>query len=314
MTTTSKQPRNAIESARRTIELELRAVEQLQHRIDESFTHAVELLSAVKGRVIVSGMGKSGHIGNKIAATLASTGTPAQFVHPAEACHGDMGMITRSDAALLPLLKRLGLPIVAMTGNPDSTLARAADAHLNISVDEEACPLDLAPTASTTANLVMGDALAIAMLEQSGFTAEDFAFTHPGGALGRRLLTRVSDVLVTGSDIPKVSLTMSLADALMEISAKGLGMSTVVDDNDRLLGIFTDGDLRRALEQDYDLRKTQVEAVMSKGAKTISADALAAEAVARMEADSISALVVTDENDRVAGVVQLLALLRAGVV
>ena len=328
MTTTSKQPRNAIESARRTIELELRAVEQLQHRIDESFTHAVELLSAVKGRVIVSGMGKSGHIGNKIAATLASTGTPAQFVHPAEACHGDMGMITRSDAALLmsnsgttaeitallPLLKRLGLPIVAMTGNPDSTLARAADAHLNISVDEEACPLDLAPTASTTANLVMGDALAIAMLEQSGFTAEDFAFTHPGGALGRRLLTRVSDVLVTGSDIPKVSLTMSLADALMEISAKGLGMSTVVDNNDRLLGIFTDGDLRRALEQDYDLRKTQVEAVMSKGAKTISADALAAEAVARMEADSISALVVTDENERVAGVVQLLALLRAGIV
>ena len=289
---TVKPVRSAIESAQRTIAIELQAVAALQQRIDDQFAKAVALLAAVEGRVIVSGMGKSGHIGSKIAATLASTGTPAQFVHPAEACHGDMGMITRSDAALLmsnsgttseitallPLLKRLGIPIVAMTGSDESTLARAADVHLNIGVEEEACPLDLAPTASTTANLVMGDALAIALLEQGGFTAEDFAFTHPGGALGRRLLTRVADVLVEGDNVPKITKDTSLADALMEISAKGLGMSTVVDDDDHLLGIFTDGDLRRALEQRHDLNSTQVGTVMSTGAKTINTDALAAEA------------------------------------
>ena len=328
MTSDSNSPRSAIESAKRTIAIERQAVEQLEHRIDDSFSKAVDLLASVDGRVIVSGMGKSGHIGNKIAATLASTGTPAQFVHPAEARHGDMGMVTRSDAALLmsnsgttseittllPLLKRLGIPIVAMTGNANSTLATAADVHLNIGVPEEACPLDLAPTASTTANLVMGDALAIALLEQRGFTAEDFAFTHPGGALGRRLLTRVSDVLVTGNDVPRVTMETSLADALMEISAKGLGMSTVIDAKGHLLGIFTDGDLRRALEQNHDLSTTQVGAVMSAGAKTIDADALAAEAVTRMENDSISALIVVDEGNRVTGVVQLLALLKAGIV
>ena len=212
------------------------------------------------------------------------------------------------------LLKRLGVPIVAMTGNANSTLATTADVHLNIGVPEEACPLDLAPTASTTANLVMGDALAIALLEQRGFTAEDFAFTHPGGALGRRLLTRVSDVLVSGSDVPRVTTDTSLADALMEISAKGLGMSTVIDANGHLLGIFTDGDLRRALEQKHDLSTTQVGTVMSAGAKTIDADALAAEAVTRMENDSISALIVVDKGNRVTGVVQLLALLKAGIV
>ena len=328
MTSDSNSPRSAIESALRTIAIERQAVEQLEQRIDDSFSSAVNLLASVEGRVIVSGMGKSGHIGNKIAATLASTGTPAQFVHPAEACHGDMGMITRSDAALLmsnsgttseitallPLLKRLGIPIIAMTGNETSTLATAADVHLNISVSEEACPLDLAPTASTTANLVMGDALAIALLEQRGFTAEDFAFTHPGGALGRRLLTRVSDVLVTGDDVPRVKTDTSLADALMEISAKGLGMSTVIDENGHLLGIFTDGDLRRALEQNRDLNATQVGNVMSSGAKTIDANALAAEAVTRMENDSISALIVVDQHSKVIGVVQLLALLKAGIV
>lgn len=328
MTSDSNSPRSAIESARRTIAIERQAVEQLEQRIDDSFSSAVNLLASVEGRVIVSGMGKSGHIGNKIAATLASTGTPAQFVHPAEACHGDMGMITRSDAALLmsnsgttseitallPLLKRLSIPIIAMTGNETSTLATAADVHLNISVSEEACPLDLAPTASTTANMVMGDALAIALLEQRGFTAEDFAFTHPGGALGRRLLTRVSDVLVTGDDVPRVKMDSSLADALMEISAKGLGMSTVIDGNGHLLGIFTDGDLRRALEQNRDLKATQVGNVMSSGAKTIDANALAAEAVTRMENDSISALIVVDEHSKVIGVVQLLALLKAGIV
>ena len=328
MTSDSNSPRSAIESARRTIAIERQAVEQLEHRIDDSFSKAVDLLASVDGRVIVSGMGKSGHIGNKIAATLASTGTPAQFVHPAEAYHGDMGMVTRSDAALLmsnsgttseitallPLLKRLGIPIIAMTGNASSTLATAADVYLNRGVSEEACPLDLAPTASTTANLVMGDALAIALLEQRGFTAEDFAFTHPGGALGRRLLTRVSDVLVTGNDVPRVTTGTSLADALMEISAKGLGMSTVIDGNGHLLGIFTDGDLRRALEQNHDLSTTQVGSVMSSGAKTIDANALAAEAVTRMENDSISALIVVDEHSKVTGVVQLLALLKAGVV
>jgi arabinose-5-phosphate isomerase len=328
VTSDSNSPRSAIESARRTIAIERQAVEQLEHRIDDSFSKAVDLLASVDGRVIVSGMGKSGHIGNKIAATLASTGTPAQFVHPAEAYHGDMGMVTRSDAALLmsnsgttseitallPLLKRLGIPIIAMTGNASSTLASAADVHLNIGVSEEACPLDLAPTASTTANLVMGDALAIALLEQRGFTAEDFAFTHPGGALGRRLLTRVSDVLVTGNDVPRVTTGTSLADALMEISAKGLGMSTVIDGNGHLLGIFTDGDLRRALEQNHDLSTTSVGSVMSSGAKTIEANALAAEAVTRMENDSISALIVVDEHSKVTGVVQLLALLKAGVV
>ncbi len=328
MTSDSNSPRSAIESARRTIAIERQAVEQLEHRIDDSFSKAVDLLASVDGRVIVSGMGKSGHIGNKIAATLASTGTPAQFVHPAEAYHGDMGMVTRSDAALLmsnsgttseitallPLLKRLGIPIIAMTGNAISTLATAADVHLNVGVSEEACPLDLAPTASTTANLVMGDALAIALLEQRGFTAEDFAFTHPGGALGRRLLTRVSDVLVTGNDVPRVTTDTSLADALMEISAKGLGMSTVIDGNGHLLGIFTDGDLRRALEQNHDLSTTQVGSVMSSGAKTIDANALAAEAVTRMENDSISALIVVDEHSKVTGVVQLLALLKAGIV
>ena len=328
MTSENNSSRSAIESARRTIAIERRAIEQLDQRIDESFSKAVHLLGSVDGRVIVSGMGKSGHIGNKIAATLASTGTPAQFVHPAEACHGDMGMITRSDSALLmsnsgstseitallPMLKRLGIPIVAMTGNDSSTLATAADVHLNISVPEEACPLDLAPTASTTANLVMGDALAIALLEQRGFTVEDFAFTHPGGALGRRLLTRVSDVLVTGNDVPRVTTDTSLADALMEISAKGLGMSTVIDGNGHLLGIFTDGDLRRALEQNHDLSTTQVGSVMSPGAKTIDANSLAAEAVTRMENDSISALIVVDEHNKVTGVVQLLALLKPGIV
>ena len=327
MTSDSNSPKSALESAKRTIAIERQAVEQLELRIDDSFSKAVDLLAAAEGRVIVSGMGKSGHIGNKIAATLASTGTPAQFVHPAEACHGDMGMVTRSDAALLmsnsgttseltallPLLKRLGIPIVVMTGNDTSTLATAADVHLDISVSEEACPLDLAPTASTTANLVMGDALAIALLEQRGFTAEDFAFTHPGGALGRRLLTRVRDVLVTGDDIPRVATNTSLADALIEISAKGFGMSTVIDSNEHLLGIFTDGDLRRALEQDHDLSATQVGTVMSLGAKTIDADALAAEAVARMENDSISALIVVDEQNKVRGIVQLLALLKAGI-
>lgn len=325
---TEQSTRSPIISALRTIDVEMRAIEALKNRIDGNFSLAIDVLASVSGRVIVSGMGKSGHIGNKIAATLASTGTPAQFVHPAEACHGDLGMITSNDAALLmsnsgttaeitallPMLKRLGIPIIAMTGNNKSTLATTADIHLNIGVDEEACPHDLAPTASTTANLVMGDALAVALLEHKGFTAEDFAFTHPGGALGRRLLTRVSDLQVSGTDVPRLAPSTSLADALMVISAKGLGMSTVTNEHNALLGIFTDGDLRRALEQGHDLSATDVGSVMSPGAKTIDGEALAAEAVKRMESEGISTLVVTNETGAVTGVIHLLALLRAGIV
>ena len=316
-----------IDSARRTFDTEVNGLVALRHRIDHQFAVAVALLLSVEGRVVVTGMGKSGHIGNKIAATLASTGTPALFVHPGEACHGDMGMITKADAvillsnsgstneitALLPLLKRLGVPLIAMTGQSDSVLARAADVHLDVGVEEEACPLDLAPTASTTAALVMGDAIAIALLERRGFTAEDFALSHPGGALGRKLLTRVSDLMVSGKDIPSVIPETTLPDALMEISAKGLGMTTVIDNTGQLLGIFTDGDLRRALEEHGDISAVQVKDVMSQSAKTIDANALAVEAVTIMEREGISALVIAGDNNEVDGVIQLLALLRAGV-
>jgi len=264
--TAGSKPKHA-DSARRTITMEATAVADLEARIDESFERACDLLLGCSGRIIVTGMGKSGHIASKIAATLASTGTPAFFVHPGEASHGDMGMITGQDAVialsnsgevtevitLLPLLKRLGVPLVSFTGNPDSTLARASDAHLNTGVAIEACPLDLAPTSSTTTALVMGDALAIALLEARGFTAEDFAFSHPGGTLGKKLLLKVEDVMQTGDAIPRVTPDTPLSDCLLEISAKGLGMTTVVDDKGALAGIFTDGDLRRALEQrDYE--------------------------------------------------------------
>ncbi|MCH1554166.1 MAG: KpsF/GutQ family sugar-phosphate isomerase [Luminiphilus sp.] len=299
----------------------------MRHRIDQQFAGAIDLLLSIEGRVVVTGMGKSGHIGKKIAATLASTGTPALFVHPGEACHGDMGMITKSDGvillsnsgstseitALLPLLKRQGVPLIAMTGKPDSVLAKAANVHLDVGVEEEACPLDLAPTASTTAALVMGDAIAIALLERRGFTAEDFALSHPGGALGRKLLTRVSDLMVLGTDIPSVIPETTLPDALMEISAKGLGMTTVIDNTGQLLGIFTDGDLRRALEEHGDITAVQVKDVMSQSAKTIDANALAVEAVTIMEREGISALVIAGDDNEVDGVIQLLALLRAGV-
>lgn len=316
-----------IDSARRTFDTEIKGLVTLRDRIDDQFAGAINLLLSVDGRVVVTGMGKSGHIGNKIAATLASTGTPALFVHPGEACHGDMGMITKADAvillsnsgstnevtALLPLLKRLAVPLIAMTGNPDSVLSKAADVHLDVGVEIEACPLDLAPTASTTAALVMGDAIAIALLERRGFTAEDFALSHPGGALGRKLLTRVSDLMVSGADIPSVVPDTTLPDALMEISAKGLGMTTVIDNEGRLLGIFTDGDLRRALEEHGDISAVQVKDVMSQGAKTIDANALAVEAVTTMEREGISALVIAGDSNEVHGVIQLLALLRAGV-
>ena len=325
--TKAEDKQSMIDSAQRTFDTEVKGLMAVRQRIDRQFTGAIDLLLSIEGRVVVTGMGKSGHIGNKIAATLASTGTPALFVHPGEACHGDMGMITKSDAvillsnsgstneitALLPLLKRLGVPLIAMTGNPDSVLARAADVHLDVGVEEEACPLDLAPTASTTAALVMGDAVAIALLERRGFTAEDFALSHPGGALGRKLLTRVSDLMVSGADIPKVTPETTLPDALMEISAKGLGMTTVIDNTGQLLGIFTDGDLRRALEEHGDISAVKVKDVMSQSAKTIDANALAVEAVTIMEREGISALVIAGNNNEVDGVIQLLALLRAGV-
>ena len=325
--TKAEDKQSMIDSAQRTFDTEVKGLVALRQRIDHQFARAIDLLLNVEGRVVVTGMGKSGHIGNKIAATLASTGTPALFVHPGEACHGDMGMITKADAvillsnsgstneitALLPLLKRLGVPLIAMTGQSDSVLARAADVHLDVGVEEEACPLDLAPTASTTAALVMGDAIAIALLECRGFTAEDFALSHPGGALGRKLLTRVSDLMVSGSDIPQVTPETTLPDALMEISAKGLGMTTVIDNTGQLLGIFTDGDLRRALEEHGDISGVQVNDVMSQSAKTIDANALAVEAVTIMEREGISALVIAGNNNEVDGVIQLLALLRAGV-
>lgn len=315
-----------IASGQRTLRMETEAVNALIPHIDGHFADACEQLKDIEGRVIVTGMGKSGHIGNKIAATLASTGTPSFFVHPAEASHGDMGMITSKDAVLalsnsgttpelltlLPLLKRLGITLISMTGNPSSALAQASDVHLYTGVDTEACPLDLAPTSSTTATLVMGDALAIALLECRGFSAEDFAFSHPGGALGRKLLLKVEDVMVAGASIPSVSPEASLADALMEITAKGLGMTTVLD-NQVLQGIFTDGDLRRALEDRPDINSAKIEHLMSRGGKTISKGMLAAEALGVMEQHSISTLVVVDDNECVEGVIHLLALLKSGI-
>ena len=317
-----------LRSAQRTIRMESAAVGALEARIGEDFQRACELMLAVSGRSVVTGMGKSGHIAGKIAATLASTGTPAFFVHPGEASHGDMGMITAADCVLalsnsgatpevltlIPLLKRLGVPLVSMTGDPLSTLAQASDAHLHTGVDVEACPLGLAPTSSTTSALVMGDALAIALLEARGFTAEDFAFSHPGGALGRKLLLKVDDVMRRGAAIPRVSAATSLSDALLEISAKGLGMTTVVDpDNGALQGVFTDGDLRRALDRRIDINASTMGALMSRNPATVSSGALAAEALRIMEERHISALVVRDGAGDVAGVVNLLSLLEAGI-
>ncbi|ARN74863.1 KpsF/GutQ family sugar-phosphate isomerase [Oceanicoccus sagamiensis] len=314
-------------SALRTITMERDAVNELIDRIDHRFDQACELMLACKGRVVVTGMGKSGHIGTKIAATLASTGTPAMFVHPGEASHGDMGMITPDDVVLalsnsgntaevltlLPLLKRMGTPLISMTGNAQSTLSTSADVDLNVKVSEEACPLDLAPTSSTTASLVMGDALAIALLEAKGFSAEDFAFSHPGGALGRRLLLKVSDVMHTGQLIPKVNSGTKLSDALLEVTSKGLGMTTIVGTDNILLGIFTDGDLRRTLDQNIDIHNTTINDVMTTDCKTASANMLAAEALAIMDNGKISVLAVIDEDKQPIGAVHLHDLLNAGV-
>jgi len=315
-----------IASAHRTIELEAKSIAALVEHFDANFTKACELVLNSSGRVIVTGMGKSGHIGTKVAATLASTGTPSFFVHPAEASHGDLGMITKDDVvlalsnsgttseviALLPLIKRMNVPLIAITGNPQSTLALAADAHLNNAVEEEACPLNLAPTSSTTAQLVMGDALAIALLEARGFSAEDFAFSHPGGALGRKLLLKVSDIMHQGQELPRVGLDTTVKDALFEITGKGLGMTLVLDENQELAGIFTDGDLRRAMDKFSDLMSQQIKSVMTPSLKTIDQNMLAAEALALMETWKITTLVVAEGKDAI-GVVHLHDLLKSGV-
>ena len=313
--------------ARRVLDIEARAVAGLAARIDESFENACDLILNCKGRVVVTGMGKSGHIGGKIAATLASTGTPAFFVHPGEASHGDLGMITPADLVIaisnsgetaeiitiLPLLKRLGVHLITMTGNRRSTLGEAATAALDVGVPEEACPLNLAPTASTTATLAMGDALAVALLESRGFTREDFALAHPGGSLGRRLLLRVEDVMHSGADVPRIAPDATLAEGLLEMSRKSLGMTAVVDTAGRLLGIFTDGDLRRAVDRTLDIHHTRMREVMTSGCKTIAPAALAAEAVRIMEQFKITALPVVDDAGTVVGALNVHNLLRAGV-
>ncbi|MBV2134449.1 KpsF/GutQ family sugar-phosphate isomerase [Pseudomonas sp. MAP12] len=316
-----------IQSAQHTIRLEIEAVNDLLVRINGDFIRACELLLACKGRVVVVGMGKSGHIGRKIAATLASTGTTAFFVHPAEASHGDMGMITRDDVVLalsnsgstaeivtlLPLIKRMGITLISMTGNPDSPLAQAAAVNLDASVRQEACPLNLAPTSSTTVSLVLGDALAIALLEARGFTAEDFAFSHPGGALGRRLLLKVENIMHGGADLPQVQHGTPLREALLEMTRKGLGMTVVTDANGHLAGIFTDGDLRRALDRGVDVREARIDELMTVGGKTARPDMLAAEALKIMEDHKISALVVIGADNRAIGALNMHDLLRAGV-
>ena len=316
-------------SAVNVIEIEARAIAALRSRIDDNFLRACQLMFDCPGRVVVSGMGKSGHIARKIAATLASTGTPAFFVHPGEASHGDLGMITHKDVVLalsnsgetdelltiLPVIKRQGIPLLAMTGNPASSLAAMSDVHLDVSVPAEACPLNLAPTASTTAALVMGDALAIALLEARGFTDEDFARSHPAGSLGRRLLLHIADVMHAGEAVPRIGAKASLSEALMEMTRKGLGMTAIVDDAGGLLGVFTDGDLRRAVDnQTIDLRTTPVTALMTAQPKTIGADKLAVEAARLMEAHKIHALLVVNADNRVVGALNIHDLLRARVV
>jgi arabinose-5-phosphate isomerase len=309
------------------LDIESRAVDQLKSRLDDSFVAACQLCFDTSGRVVVTGMGKSGHIGGKIAATLASTGTPSFFMHPAEASHGDLGMITEADTLLavsysgeteeivtiLPLIKRRGAKLISMTGKPNSTLAIAADVHLDVSVSKEACPLDLAPTASTTATLAMGDALAVALLEKNGFTEEDFALSHPSGSLGKRLLLRVEDVMHTGDQIPAVGGEVSLRDGLVEMSQKGLGMTAIVDDDRRLLGIFTDGDLRRALDAGKDVRETKLCDVMHRDCVTARPDTILAEAVRFLEENKITALLVEDENGALVGALNIHDLFRAGV-
>jgi arabinose-5-phosphate isomerase len=313
---------------RAVIEIEARAVQALAERVDERFVSACRFMLACRGRIVVLGMGKSGHIAGKIAATLASTGSPAFFVHPGEASHGDLGMITANDVVLalsnsgeteellviLPLIKRLGVPLICMTGNPRSTLARKADVNIDVSVAEEACPLGLAPTASTAAALAMGDALAVTLLEDRGFTREDFALSHPAGSLGRRLLLHVADIMHTGEQIPQVPLGTLLKAALVEMSRKGLGMTAVVDDQRRVVGIYTDGDLRRTLDGPVDIHEAAVDGFMTANPITVGADMLAAEALRVMEDRKINSLLVVNAAGALSGALNMHDLLRAGVV
>jgi len=318
-----------LDVARRVIAIEGEAVQTLLDRLDDSFIRAVRILYDCKGRVVVTGMGKSGIIGRKISATMASTGTPSIFLHPAEGSHGDLGMVVKGDVvlavsysgetpeilSLLPVIKRLALPLISLTGKPTSTLAKKSDVVLNVSVDKEASSLEMAPTASTTATLAMGDALAVALLEMRGFSEEDFALLHPGGTIGKKLLLRVEDLMHTGEELPVVSMHTQMKDVILEISSKRLGITTVVDDKERLQGVITDGDLRRILERHgksfFELRAGEV---MTKNPKTIDRDALAAKALQRMELYSITALVVHDKSGRPEGIIHLHDLLKAGIV
>ncbi len=319
---------NLVDVARRALSVEIEGLQAQLPRLGADFARACRICLACRGRIVVTGMGKSGHIAGKIAATLASTGTPSFFVHPAEASHGDVGMIMRDDVVLalsnsgetdeiltiIPVIKRLGVPLVALTGNPNSALARLASVHLDIGVPAEACPLNLAPTASTTAALAVGDALAVALLKARGFTEEDFARSHPAGNLGRRLLLHVKDVMRTGKDVPKVLAGTTLSEGLMEVTRKGLGMTAIVDAEDRVIGIFTDGDLRRALDRAVDVRTTPITELMTRRAKTVQATMLAAEAVHLMDEFRITSLLVVDGDGRVVGALNVHDLMRAGVV
>jgi arabinose-5-phosphate isomerase len=319
---------HALDLARQVLNIEAAAVQALVARIDDQFLNALNLILACHGRVIVSGMGKSGHIARKIAATLSSTGTPAYFVHPGEASHGDLGMVTSQDVfigisysgesqellTIVPTIKRQGAKLITLTGKPESSLAREADVHLNGAVAQEACPMGLAPTASTTAALALGDALAVALLDAKGFGEADFARSHPGGSLGRRLLTHVRDVMHTNASIPSVPDTATLADAVLEISRKGLGMTAIVDTKHHLLGIYTDGDLRRTLEKKLDFSTTMVASVMSRTPRSIGPDELAVEAVQLMEQYNISQLLVVDTNKKVVGALNMHDLLKAKVI
>jgi len=318
----------ALALAREVLEIEAKAVSDLIKKLDARFTQAVETILNCRGRVVVSGIGKSGHIARKIASTLASTGTPAYFVHPAEASHGDLGMVARDDVfialsnsgesdellAIVPLLKRQGAKLIAMTGNPQSALAREADVHLYAGAEKEACPLNLAPTASTTAALALGDALALALMQAKGFTRDEFAAAHPGGALGRRLLTHVRDVMRTGDDAPRVAHTVTALEGMLEISRGRMGMTAVLDERGRIIGIFTDGDLRRSLEKGVDLRATPITGVMTRGPRTIGPGKLAAEAVEIMERFKVNQLVVADEDQKLLGALNMHDLFRAKVI
>ncbi|KZX68893.1 MULTISPECIES: KpsF/GutQ family sugar-phosphate isomerase [unclassified Alcanivorax] len=313
---------------RRVLDIEARAVDCLKDSLDDSFSAACDLMLAARGRVIVTGMGKSGHVGSKLAATLASTGTPSFFVHPGEASHGDLGMITPDDVvlalsnsgetaevlAILPVIKRKGTALIGMTGRPQSALAQLSDVHLTVAVSEEACPHNLAPTSSTTAALAMGDALAIALLEARGFTPEDFAMSHPGGSLGRRLLLKVDDIMHAGEQLPVVASGTSLSEALLEMTRKGLGMTAITRDDGTLAGIFTDGDLRRMLDRDIDIRKATIDEVMVAQPITIEPGHLAAEALQIMESRKINGLMVCDQDHKPLGAFNMQDLLRAGVV